>query len=141
MKIGWILIGDATVPSSRIAGINVSNKLAQLGHDSRIISMNAEYKFDCAMSKVEFERYISCEKPDAVIFQKVNSPKVLEFMGLCRTMRIGAIYACQDYYEHPVFRMANGIIVSSPYMKEQLNNLGLENVHYVDDALEAEMLV
>lgn len=114
LKIGWILLGNKTVGSSRIHGINIHEYLIKNGFNSNILqspstlSTNLELNpIDCL--KIIFSGY------NAIIFQKVYDKNSVIFTKICKLFGIKTIYIQSDLIENPMLSIVDKVIVVSDF--------------------------
>lgn len=140
-RIGWIAIGNKNTGSTRIGVLNIHEGLIANRYSSTIISTNKVFGADIDLPEEEIKRRINDSKITKLIFQKVFSEKTQRIVKWCKEQNIKTVYACGDWHETPMWEIVDAVVVGSPYVKNYLlNEKNIKNVHYIDDALEIDLL-
>lgn len=135
MKIGWFLLGNENVGSSRIQGINIHNYFNKIGIKSIILQKNSIMK-PCLTITMWQQLIILLSKYDVLIFQKIFDSKAMRFALLARKFGIKTIFLQSDLIETKMVKKVDAIVVSSEYLKRYYDNKYGIKTFLIEDAIE-----
>lgn len=135
IKVGWVLLGDKNVGSTRIHGINIHNFLNANGIKSEIIQTSSISNISLDLSliqcmKVLFSGY------NVIFFQKVYAGKSVFFAKLCKVFGIKTVYIQADLIENPMIKVVDKVVVVSDFLKKHYCDSYGINAVFIDDAIE-----
>jgi hypothetical protein len=136
IKVGWLLLGDKNVASSRIHGLNIHNFLrGEKGIDSRIIQCNPTM---CHKLKLPFwkQLLLLVSGYDILIFQKVYDYKALRFVKLSKKCHVKTIFLQSDLIKTDIINLSDYVVVVSDYLRDFCRNKYDINAVVIEDAIE-----
>ena len=135
-RIGWLLVGDERVASSRLQGYLIHRELTSRGVRSRIL--NEPGPFDTRLHWKTPRRWWEAvaHRQDVVIFQKVESSRAVRFARTARSMGTRVIFVQADYRDSPIYPLADRVIVSSEELARQLGNLCRTPITVIEDPVD-----
>jgi hypothetical protein len=135
LKVGWILLGDTNVGSSRIHGINIHNFLLKNGFDSVICQTNTTMVPYLTLSDKEQSRLLSTGF-DILIFQKVFDENAINLAQRAKRKEIKSIFLVSDKIETDMVRAVDQLVVTSEFLQDHYKvNYGIDSV-LIEDAIE-----
>jgi len=136
-KIGWILLGDKNVGSSRTHGINIHNFLLEKGVKSIILQSNSTMKSYLTIAFWRQLLLISLGY-DIFIFQKVHNDKAIRFAKLAKKRGIKTIFIQSDLIDTEIIKIVDYLIVTSDYLKQYYDHNYGTNAIVIEDAIEVD---
>lgn len=135
LKIGWILLGNKTVGSSRIHGLNIHEYLIKNGFNSNILQSPRTWSTDLELTLIDCLKIIFSGY-NVIIFQKVYGKNSVIFARICKLFRIKTIYIQADLIDNPMLVIVDKVIVVSGFLKKYyLDNYDID-AEFIDDAIE-----
>lgn len=138
-KIGWILLGDKNVASSRIHGLNLHNYFLKNGIKSDILQSSA--KMCPRLTIPAWKRLlILISGYDVIIFQKVYDEKAIRFAKMAKLMGVKTIFLQSDAIDTEMIKIVDHVIVTSEYLAQYYKNkYDSKNIAVIEDAIETDM--
>lgn len=134
-KIGWFLIGDQEVGSSRIGGLNIHAQFLREQIKSEIIESHPNFHADILLTPMEQEKILN-KGYTTFIFQKIHGDRVKAFVEKARKKGIQTIYACGDWHSTSMYSLCDKVICSSSYMCNIIRAKPQTNPYWIEDGLE-----
>jgi len=134
-KVGWITLGDPHLGSSRIGVWNIHRGLLNNNYSSVIL----RHSLDISDINIiaDLKNRIIKEEVTSVVFHKVYGNYILEVVSFCKEIGVSTIFANGDWFESNMYTAVDHVISGSPYVQSKLKeSYGIQNSHYIDDALE-----
>ena len=136
MRVGWLLVGDERVASSRIQALTIHTELARRGIRSDILSMPRS--FDTRLHWKAPRRWLEAiwRRRDVLIFQKVESSRAARLARLSRRMGTRIVFLQADARESPMYALADVVVVSSAELARLLVPLCEARIVVIEDAID-----
>lgn len=136
LRVGWLLVGDDRVASSRIQGFAIHRELVDRGIRSEIL--NSPRAFDTRLHWKVPRRWFeaTCRPRDVLIFQKVESSRATRFARLARRLGTRIVFLQADYRKSPFYEFAHRVVVSSVELARQLQPLCKAPITVIEDAID-----
>jgi glycosyltransferase involved in cell wall biosynthesis len=135
--IGWILLGDETLGSSRIHGINIHNFLMANSVRSAVVQTNAWKTPNITASRWrQFKLLFS--GINILIFQKVISQEAINLTKIVKKVGIKTILVQCDKVDTEMIRAVDQVVVTSDFLKEYYFDTCKVRSVVIDDALEID---
>ena len=136
MKIGWLLVGDERVASSRIQGLSIHRELLARGVRSEILT--APRSFDTRLHWKAPRRWFEAtlRRRDILVFQKVESSRAARFARLARRLGTRIVFLQADVRESGFYRVADSVVVSSSELASQLAPFCRAPITVIEDAID-----
>ncbi len=134
-KVGWILLGDESVGSSRIHGINIHGYLEKNHIRSIILQANSVMATRLTLPlwkqlTVVFAGF------DILIFQKVFDSKAIRFARLARKFGVKTVFLQSDMIETEMVNKVDVLVVTSDYLKRYYDSSYGTDAILIEDAVE-----
>lgn len=136
MRIGWLLVGDERVASSRLQGYAIHRELLRRGHHSRIL--NAPVAFDTRLHWRWYRRWyeVVAGRWDLVVFQKVESSRAIALARLLRRVGTRIVVAQADPIDSPLYRVADRVVTSSESLAAWIRERCQVPVEVIDEPID-----
>lgn len=136
-KIGWILLGDRNVGSSRIHGINIHNFLLKNGIKSFVLQSSSTMRPFLTIPAWK-QLLLLTSGYDIFIFQKVHDDKAARFAKLAKKMDIKTVFIQSDMIDTEMVRIVDYLIVTSDYLGKYYNKTYGTDAIVIEDAIEVD---
>ena len=136
-SVAWLLLGNRTVGSSRIHGINVHKYLLTKGIRSKIVQSSTKMNPSLFISALRCVM-ILISRPNVLIFQKVYDHKAIQFAKVANLFGIRTIFLQSDLFDTEMVMATQLIVVTSDYLKQYYDRKYNTNAVVIEDALEID---
>lgn len=142
LSVAWVLVGNETVGSSRIHGINISNYFNGKGVDSEILQKPHGYYEQLLLGRLA-ERILLDARPDIVVFQRVNKGTSATLAKKLSLQGTKTVFIMADLFDTNMPFVCDHTIVTSECLKAQLVNCGVreDTVSVIPDPIETDYLM
>lgn len=129
-------MGDERVASARLQGWAIHHALLARDVDSTVL--NTPSGFDTRLHWRWPRRWREAvwQRPDLVVFQKVDSSRALKLARLFRRCGVRTLYAQSDPLPGPLYPWVDGVIASSEALADWLRERTSTAVHAIDEPLD-----
>ncbi len=136
-KIGWILLGNQNVGSSRIHGINIHNYLQKRGVRSVILQSNQGMVPRLTLTESECASVLSSDI-DILIFQKVFDESAIDFARAAARENIKTIFLQSDKIETAMIKIVDQLVVTSDFLQRYYEKHFNVRSTVIEDAIEVD---
>lgn len=137
LSVGWLLVGDENVGSSRIHGFNLHRYLLGQGVSSHVIHSPAGYIESLDIDELLIESIVRC-RFDVVVFQRVHQGRASDLIRRLKAARTRTAFFMADLYETDAFRETDYVFAVSSQLKTALVDRGMDEgrIFVLPDAIE-----
>ena len=139
MRIFWFLCGNERVPSSRIHGINIHDKLRERGYASQVVFKPYKYVNDLYFDPLSIAVIAACvKKEDVVVIQKLAGPETVKFMKRLKDKGVRVVFIdCDLPLKADAAALADLVVCPAEELKRKYEHAGEYRVLHIDDAVES----
>ena len=134
-KVGWILLGNSSIGSSRIHGINIHRYINKNGIKSVILQTNSVMTTHLTLSLWK-QLLIFLSRFDVLIFQKVFDSRAIRLATLAKKLGVKTVFLQSDMIETKMVNKVDALVVTSDYLKRHYNSKYGVDAILIEDAVE-----
>lgn len=135
LKVGWFLLGDEKIASSRIHGINIHKYLCKKNVKSVILQINPVMTPNLTIPLWK-QLLILISGFHVLIFQKVSDSRAIRLARLAKQLGVKTVFLQSDMIETKMVNNVDALVVTSDYLKRHYDCTYGTDAILIEDAVE-----